>query len=65
MPEQPQQAGAALSFLAFDFGTRRTGVASVNTLLGRAQPLRTIAGEDVITHLGLDYYGDDLPLPKR
>jgi len=27
--------------------------------------LRTIAGEDVITHLGLDYYGDDLPLPKR
>ena len=45
MPEQPQQAGAALSFLAFDFGTRRTGVASGNTLLGRAQPLRTIAGE--------------------
>jgi putative Holliday junction resolvase len=45
MPEQPQQAGAALSFLAFDFGTRRTGVASGNTLLGRAQPLRTLAGE--------------------
>lgn len=26
--------------------------------------LRAIAGEDPITHLGLDYYGDDLPLPK-
>jgi myo-inositol-1-phosphate synthase len=25
--------------------------------------LRAIAGEEPITHLGLDYYGDDLPLP--
>jgi putative Holliday junction resolvase len=33
------------SFLAFDFGTRRVGVAAGNTLLGRAQPLRTIAAE--------------------
>lgn len=24
--------------------------------------LRAIAGEEPITHLGLDYYGDDLPL---
>ncbi len=31
------------SFLAFDLGVARTGVASGNTLLGRAQPLRTIA----------------------
>ena len=31
-----------LSFLAFDFGTRRTGVATGNTLLGRAQPLTTL-----------------------
>lgn len=31
------------SFLAFDFGTRRVGVATGNTLLGRAQPLRTVA----------------------
>jgi putative holliday junction resolvase len=33
---------AERSFLAFDFGTRRTGVASGNTLLGRAQPLKTL-----------------------
>ncbi|NVI99316.1 inositol-3-phosphate synthase [Myxococcus sp. AM001] len=26
--------------------------------------LRVVAGEDPITHLGLDYYGDDLPLSK-
>ena len=31
-----------LSFLAFDFGTRRTGVATGNTLIGRAQPLTTL-----------------------
>jgi putative holliday junction resolvase len=30
------------SFLAFDFGLKRTGVASGNTLLGRAQPLGAI-----------------------
>ncbi len=34
-----------LSFLAFDFGRRRVGVAVGNTLLGRAQPLATVAGE--------------------
>jgi myo-inositol-1-phosphate synthase len=27
--------------------------------------LRAIAGEPPITHLGLEYYGDDLPLPGR
>jgi len=32
-----------LSFLSFDFGTRRTGVATGNTLLRRAQPLKTLA----------------------
>jgi len=31
------------SFLAFDFGTRRVGVACGNTLLRRAQPLKTVA----------------------
>ena len=36
-------APRALSFLAFDFGLKRTGVASGNTLLGHAQALRTIA----------------------
>jgi putative Holliday junction resolvase len=31
------------SFLAFDFGTRRIGVAAGDTLTRRARPLRTIA----------------------
>ena len=33
------------SFLAFDFGTRRVGVAVGNTLLKQAQPLKTVAAE--------------------
>lgn len=33
------------SFLAFDYGTRRVGVATGNTLLRQAQPLRTVAAE--------------------
>jgi putative holliday junction resolvase len=35
-------ATAARDCLAFDFGTRRIGVAVGNTLLGRATPLRAI-----------------------
>jgi putative Holliday junction resolvase len=35
-------AARTLSYLAFDFGTRRVGVASGNSLFGRAQPLTTI-----------------------
>ncbi len=31
--------------LSFDFGTRRTGVATGNTWLRQAQPLCTVAGE--------------------
>ena len=31
------------SFLAFDFGTRRVGVASGNSITGAAQPLRSLA----------------------
>ena len=34
-----------LSFLGFDFGTRRVGVATGNTLTGTAQPLKTVAAE--------------------
>ena len=34
--------GHVPSFLAFDFGTRRTGVATGNPLLGRATALTTI-----------------------
>ena len=33
------------SFLSFDFGTRRVGVAVGNTLLRQAQPLKTVAAE--------------------
>jgi putative Holliday junction resolvase len=51
MPGMPERrAGpspAALqSFLAFDFGTRRIGVASGNRLLGGAEPRATLAGGD-------------------
>ena len=41
----PAPAPIPQSFLAFDFGTRRVGVATGNTLTGTAQPLRTIAAE--------------------
>ena len=41
----PSRFTAPLSFLAFDFGTRRVGVATGNTLTRSAQPLRTIAAE--------------------
>lgn len=35
--------GVVQSFLAFDFGARRVGVATGNTLLRQAQSLKTIA----------------------
>jgi putative Holliday junction resolvase len=38
-------ASPAQSFLAFDFGTKRTGVATGNTLTRSATPLTTIAAE--------------------
>jgi len=38
-------ATAIRSFLAFDYGTKRVGVASGNTLTRSATPLRTIAAE--------------------
>lgn len=45
-PSMPPVAGAASrvrTYLAFDFGQKRVGVASGNTLTRTAQPLRTIA----------------------
>ncbi len=36
---------AAVTLLAFDYGTRRTGVAVGNTLLRRARPLSTLVAE--------------------
>lgn len=35
--------GRTVSFLAFDFGAKRVGVACGNSLLGRAQALKTVA----------------------
>jgi putative holliday junction resolvase len=39
----PPRRRPLLSFLAFDYGAQRVGVAVGNTVLGRAQPLATIA----------------------
>ncbi len=39
----PAGGERAQSFLAFDFGTARVGVASGNTVLGQARPLRTLS----------------------
>ena len=46
MHEQPAAAmprPATHSYLAFDYGTRRVGVATGNTLTRNAQPLRSVA----------------------
>ena len=40
-----RHAVSTRSFLSFDFGTRRIGVAVGNTLHGQAQPLQTLAAE--------------------
>jgi len=45
MPDTPAAAVREPSFLAFDFGTRRVGVACGNALLRQAQGLMTIAAE--------------------
>lgn len=47
LPAPAPSAAAVVhrSFLAFDFGTRRVGVATGNSLTGAARPLRTIAAE--------------------
>ena len=39
----PGVAPRVRTYLAFDFGLKRVGVASGNTLTGAAQPLRTVA----------------------
>ena len=39
------RAAPEQSFLSFDFGTRRVGVASGNTVLGRARALQTVAAD--------------------
>ena len=47
------------SFLAFDFGTRRVGVAAGNTLLGQAQALKTVAAEGVARFAALGVLIDE------
>ena len=43
----PDTASAPTAcYLAFDFGTRRIGVAVGNSLLRNARPLRTLVGDD-------------------
>ena len=39
----PMRRRSALSFLAFDFGTRRVGVAVGNSMLNQARPLTTVS----------------------
>ena len=41
----PSSFTAPLSYLAFDYGAKRVGVATGNTLTRQAQPLRTVAAE--------------------
>lgn len=38
-------SGQTLTYLAFDYGLKRVGVATGNSLMRQAQPLRTIAAE--------------------
>ena len=58
-------SSSPLSYLSFDFGTRRIGVASGNTLTRRAQPLRTLAAGratqfDLIARLITEWQPDAL-----
>jgi putative Holliday junction resolvase len=43
MTGQSSSAARAQSYLAFDFGQQRVGVAIGNTLLGQSRPLKTLA----------------------
>ena len=45
LPDVAASAGALQSFMALDFGTRRTGVAFASRLLGQARPLTTIRAD--------------------
>jgi putative Holliday junction resolvase len=47
-------SASVLCFLAFDFGTRRVGVAVGNSLLRRAQPLTTVAARGEARFAAID-----------
>ena len=51
--------GTPSSFLAFDFGTRRVGVASGNSLTGAASPLGTVAAIGEPRFAAIGRYIDD------
>ncbi|WP_280154522.1 Holliday junction resolvase RuvX [Piscinibacter sp. XHJ-5] len=65
MSALPPMPSAHRTFLAFDFGTHRVGVASGNTVTRTAQPLRTIAATgaprfDTIARLVAEWKPDAL-----
>jgi putative Holliday junction resolvase len=58
-------AASPRTYLAFDYGQRRVGVAVGNTLLGQARPLKTIAAEGdarfaAVAHLIAEWQPDAL-----
>jgi len=50
----PEPASPPRSYLAFDYGSRRIGVAVGNTLLRRAQPLATIPAASTAWPAGVE-----------
>ena len=67
MTRSAGSVGPAQCFLSFDFGTRRVGVASGNTLLDEARPLTTIAAVGVARFAAIgrlidEYHPDALVL---
>lgn len=48
MSAVPATTSQPRTFLAFDFGLRRVGVASGNSLTGHAEPLTTITGQGAL-----------------
>ena len=65
-PLPPEVPRHFQQFLGFDFGTKRTGCASGNRVLGNASPLPTIKADaagarlDAIEHLVLEWKPDAL-----
>lgn len=53
MLQQPPVGAELQSFLALDFGTRRTGVAYASRLLGQVRPLATIQARETERRLQL------------
>jgi putative Holliday junction resolvase len=51
---RPSAPATARCFLAFDFGTRRVGVAVGNSLLRQAQPLKTLAAQGEARFAAID-----------